>query len=136
MSAMAERKIWRRKRASERVAVRLWVRLHGEMADLQCTTLDLSDSGVRLRIRLEDLGLDKTAGAFDLSRVVTKAFGEGCIAELRHARGATCVGKELGLVRIGTIRRQAGDFEVGCRFRLELTSDEREMLGVEPARVG
>jgi hypothetical protein len=131
---MAERKIWRRKRASERVGARLWVRLHGEMADLQCTTLDLSDSGVRLRIRLEDLGLDKAAGLFDLSRVVTKAFGEGCIGELRPTRGTTCVGKELGLVRIGVIRRQAGDFEVGCRFRIELSAAERQMLGLAPVR--
>jgi hypothetical protein len=129
--ADAERTVWRRKRITERVAARLWVRMRGTLADIECTTLDVSETGTRLRILLRDVGLDKDAGLFDLSRIVTKAFGDGCVAELRHPRGTEWVRKNLCLVRLGVLRKQAGDFEVGCRFDTELTEAERTLLGFE-----
>ena len=128
---MSERKVWRRKRTTERVSTRLWVRLRGTLADIECTTLDVSETGTRFRILLRDVGLDKDAGLFDLSRIVTKAFGEGCVAELRHPRGTEWVRKAVCLVRIGLLRKQAADFEVGCRFETELTEVERAVLGFD-----
>jgi hypothetical protein len=133
---MAERKIWRRRRTTERVATRLSVRLRGTMSDIECTALDVSDTGTRLRILLRDVGLDRETGLFDLSRVVTMAFGDGCSAEFRHPRGSEGVRKDLALVRIGLLRKQAADFEVGCRFESALTEEEWRALGLPASASG
>jgi hypothetical protein len=84
---------------------------------------------------LRDLTLPGDAGLFDVSRLVTKVFGEGCTGEFRHPRGTAWIAKELCLVRIGLLRRQAGDFEIGCRFREPLSDEDWRVLGFERAAV-
>jgi hypothetical protein len=126
---MSDRKIWRRKRSTERVTARLWVKLRGRTTDIECSSLDISDTGIRMRIQLRDLGLEKNAGLFDVSRLVTSAFGHGCVAEVRHPKGSDWVRKNVALVRIGLLRRQAQDFEIGCRFDAPLDDAERRLLG-------
>ncbi len=130
---MDGRKIWRRRRLDERVAARLWVQLLGPTRDVRCATLDLSDTGMRVRIQLRDVGLDRPGGRFDLSRTVTETLGEECVADIRDPKGAHSVRKDVRLVRIGVLRRQAGDFEVGCRFVAPLDEAERRLLGFEAA---
>jgi hypothetical protein len=127
---MLERKIWRRKREMPRAAARLWVRLHGAGRVLQASTLDLSRTGARIRLKIEDLGIPRNIGLFEFGKQLMTLLGEVLSAELKHPKSQQPVVKGIRLVRIGDVKRTAGDLDVGVRFEADLSDDELRVLGL------
>ena len=127
---MLQRKVWRRKRATQRAAAKLKIRVIAARRAIPASTGDISRTGARIHIRAIDVGVDCQAGLFDLGKAVSAVLGDGFDVELAAPKGQLVVAKTMTAVRIGTIRRATGEIEVGCKFVEPISDAEATQLGV------
>ena len=128
---MLQRKIWRRKRATQRAAAKLSIRIFAARRAIPALTGDISRTGARLHIRAIDVGVDCSAGLFDMGKAVSAVLGDGFDVELAAPKGPALVRKTMTAVRIGTIRRATGEIEVGSgKFVEPMSEAEATQLGL------
>jgi hypothetical protein len=127
---MLPKNAWRRKRVTQRAAARLVARVIAGRRTLPATTGDVSRTGVRVRLRSMDVGVEREAGLFDVGKALSAVLGDSFEIEFVGPKGAKPVRKSLTAVRIGAVLRTLGEIDVGCRFREPLTDEEAFVLGI------
>ncbi len=124
------------RRRAVRIACDLPVRLEGIEADLYARIVDLSRTGLRLRMPGELLGVHRLSSLAQVTRKLQETVGKEFTAELHYEMLGPLVRKILEPSRIAKLDWEQSDVEVGCQLRDPLTDEEVGMLGVPLPAIG
>ena len=124
------------RRRAVRVACDLPVRLEGIDADLYARVVDLSRTGLRLRMPGEILGVHRLSSLAQVTRHLQQALGKEFTAELHYEMLGPLVRKTLEPTRIAKLDWEQADVEVGCSLGDPLSDEEIGMLGVPVPAIG
>lgn len=125
---------------NRRIAVRvdcdLPIRLRGGEAEYVGHIVDLSRSGMRMRIPGKSLGVHRLSSLVEVTRRLHSALGDTFLGELHYEMLGPLVHRTLSPCRIAKRDWEQTDVEVGCQFDRPLSDDEVGMLGVPLPAVG
>lgn len=124
------------RRRAVRVECDLPVRLEGIEADLYARIIDLSRTGLRLRMPGEVLGVHRLSSLAQVTRRLQETVGKEFAAELHYEMLGPLVRKFLEPSRIAKLDWEQSDIEVGCQLRDPLSDEEVGMLGVPLPAIG
>jgi hypothetical protein len=125
MDSMVER------RRAGRVACRLPVRLVRSGHITLAATEDLSRTGVRIRLGLEQLGLGPTSDLGSVARRISTLLGDAFVAEFQYELYGNLVRRVLRVARLAQIDPDGGAVDLGCELRVPLEEEETKVLGVD-----
>jgi len=124
------------RRRAVRVDCDLPVRLEAEGGSLAVHLLDLSRTGLRLRMSGDLLGVHRLSSLAQITRRVEETLGSAFMAELHYERLGPLVRKQLQPTRIAKLDWEQTDVEIGCLLGEALTDEEVGMLGVALPPIG
>ncbi len=124
------------RRQAVRVDCNLPVRVEGDGGTFHVRLLDLSRTGLRLRVSGELLGIHRLSSLAQITRRIGETLGDTFAAELHYEMLGPLVRKELRATRIAKLDWEQTDVEVGCLMVEPLTDEEAGMLGVPLPAIG
>ncbi len=124
------------RRQSVRVDCDLPIRLQGEHLPYVGRIVDLSRTGMRVRIPGKSLSVHRLSSLVQVTRQLRSALGDTFAGELHYEMLGPLVNRTLTPCRIAKRDWEQTDVEVGCQFNSPLTDDEVGMLGVPLPAVG
>lgn len=124
------------RRQAVRVECDLPVRLHGGKGDYTGHLVDLSRTGVRVRLPGASIGVHRLSSLVQVTQALHDAVGDSFQGDLHHEMLGPLVQRELTPCRIAKRDWEHTDVEVGCEFDRALTDEEVGMLGVALPRLG
>jgi len=124
------------RRRAVRIACDLPVRLEGVDADLHARIVDVSRTGLRLRMPGELLGVHRLSSLAQVTRRLEETLGREFVAELHYEMLGPLVRKTLEPTRIAKLDWEQADVEVGCLLGDPLSDEEIGMLGVPAPAIG
>jgi hypothetical protein len=119
------------RRRAARVSCRIPVRLMRGGHVTHGVTEDLSRTGVRVRVPLEDLHLEPDADFAGVARRLDQRLGEACVGEFHWQVLGSLVRKVLRVVRVARVTDDPTLVDLGCELRVPLDVLESEALGVD-----
>jgi len=124
----------------QRKAVRLDcdlpIRLEGTDGLVAAQMVDISRTGLRMRIPGAALRVHRLSSLAQISRNLTEILGEGFFGELHPELLGPLLRKGLITTRIAKRDWEQTDVEIGCSFAKPLEDEEVGMLGVPLPPVG
>lgn len=124
------------RRQAVRVDCDLTIRLQGVDGEFLARIVDLSRTGLRIRLRGDELGLHRLASLVQITRVLTEVLGDTFYGELHYEMLGPLVKRNLKPTRIAKRDWEHTDIEIGCSFDRPLTGEESGMLGVALPAIG
>lgn len=124
------------RRRAVRVECDLPIRLEGIDSDLYARIIDLSRTGLRLRMPGEILGVHRLSSLAQVTRKLQEIVGVEFSAELHYEMLGPLVRKTLEPSRIAKLDWEQSDVEVGCHMQEPLSDEEVGMLGVPLPAIG
>jgi hypothetical protein len=124
------------RRQSVRVDCDFPIRLQGEDVPYVGRIVDLSRTGMRVRIPGKSLNVHRLSSLVQVTRQLQDALGDTFNGELHYEMLGPLVNRTLIPCRIAKRDWEQTDVEVGCQFNAPLTDDEVGMLGVPLPAVG
>jgi len=124
------------RRQADRVPVETSVQIYGRRGFVHGTICDLSRTGLRMRVRAEDLGFAPTSDLREAAEGVAKSLGERFALDLNHDHLGPLLQRGVELTRVG-LPADAGEYvELCCQFDHELAHPEASFLETDlpPAR--
>jgi hypothetical protein len=119
------------RRLSQRAICGHTIRLSTTGADLlHAEMVDVSRSGVRIRIDGNLLGIHRLTPLNRIARELAHLLGKGFEAEFHYEHIGPLVRKRLRLMRIAQRDWQQADVEIGCALDAPLRDEELALLGV------
>lgn len=118
-------------RRAHRIPCELPTRIYGSLTDLDAQVLDLSRTGLRIRLPLDALGVEEAGDMLALARAVDRHMGPRFNLDLNHVALGPLLRKRVHLVRIGEAPLAEGLVELGCEFRVPLSDDESGVLELD-----
>jgi hypothetical protein len=118
------------KRRFTRLAAQVPVEIETEQGLLPGTLLDLSRSGVRLKVPGSALGVYRLAPMSLVGRRVAEVLGAEFSARFHPERLGSLLSRRLRPVRLGQRSPASADVELGCVLTPPLTDEEAGMLGL------
>lgn len=119
-----------RGRDSNRVFFEAPVRLRGFCRQFDANVVDISVSGLRLRVRRDAVDLARTAGIGLAGTCIQNVLGPTFTAALESPQGHGQVMKRLLLVRLALRDDESGAIDLGCHFESPLTPSQVRTLGL------
>jgi hypothetical protein len=119
------------RRRAARVSCRIPVRLVRGSHVTHGVTEDLSRTGVRVRVPLEDLNLENDTEFATIARRLDQRLGEACVGEFHWQVLGSLVRKVLRVVRVVRVPENPSLVDLGCELRVPLDVLESEALGVD-----
>lgn len=124
------------KREALRVPCEFPVRVYGQLREVVGRMIDISRTGLRLRLPLSRLMISESLDFGSLAHALQQTLGASFMADLHHEMLGQLIRKKLRTVRVGEVDAESDQLEVGCAFEEPLTDDETVMLGVGLPPVG
>ncbi|MDA1194926.1 MAG: PilZ domain-containing protein [Planctomycetota bacterium] len=125
------------RRQAVRVECDLPVRLHGGAGDEYAgRIIDLSRTGLRLRIPGKLLGVHRLSSLVQVTRRLHETLGDQFRGELHYEMLGPLIQRTLKPCRIAKRDWEQTDVEIGCEFDIGLTAEEVGMLGMPLPAVG
>ena len=124
------------RRQAVRVTCELPIRLIGDDVEHIGTIVDLSRTGLRVRIPGSDLGIHRLSSLVQVTRSLHASLGDVFVGDLHHEMLGPLVQRQLTPCRIAKRDWEQTDVEVGCQFDVPLRDEEVGMLGVPLPGVG
>ncbi len=124
------------RRQAVRVACDLPVRLPCDGGDLVARLLDLSRTGLRLRMPGDALGIHRLSSLAQITHRVEETLGSPFVGELHYEMLGPLVRKALRPTRIAKLDWARTDVEIGCLLLEPLSDEEAGMLGVALPAIG
>lgn len=124
------------RRQAVRVACDLPIRLIGSDTEQIGRIVDLSRTGLRVRIPGTNLGVHRLSSLVQVTRNLTSALGDAFVGHLHHEMLGPLVQRQLTPCRIAKRDWEQTDVEIGCEFDTPLRDEEVGMLGVPLPGVG
>jgi hypothetical protein len=119
------------RRRAARVSCHIPVRLVRGGHVTHGVTEDLSRTGVRVRVPLEDLHLAPDAELSGVAKRLDQRLGEACVGEFHWQVLGSLVRKVLRVVRVVRVTEDKALVDLGCELRVPLDTLESEALGVD-----
>lgn len=119
------------RRRAARVSCHIPVRLVRGGHVTHGTTEDLSRTGVRVRVPLQDLSLEPDAELSGVARRLDQRLGEACVGEFHWQVLGSLIRKVLRVVRVVRVMEDRALVDLGCELRVPLDVLESEALGVD-----
>ncbi len=123
-------------RRATRLACDFPSRLLARGQDYAATVLDLSRTGVRLRLAGRLIGVHRLSTISQVGECVEQGLGTTFDAELHYPVLGPLIAKSLTVVRVGRRDWESADVEIGCALAQMLADEEAAMLGLAPAELG
>ena len=123
-------------RQAVRVDCDLPVRMNGGKGDYEGTIVDMSRTGLRVRMPGATLGVHRLSSLVQVTRSLHDALGDTFSGDLHHEMLGPLVQRTLTPCRIAKRDWEHTDVEIGCEFDRGLTDEEVGMLGLPLPRVG
>ncbi len=124
------------KRDALRVPCEFPIRVYGQMREVVGRMVNLSRTGIRIRVPLSRLMITETLDYVSLAHAVEQMLGFSFMADLHHEMLGQLIRKRLSTIRVGTVDVDADELEIGCSFEEPLGEDEIVMLGIGLPPVG
>ncbi|MDF1700732.1 MAG: PilZ domain-containing protein [Planctomycetota bacterium] len=124
------------RRQAVRVACDLPIRLSDGEAERHGRIVDISRTGLRVRIPGAALGVHRLSSLVQVTRNLQEALGDTFLGELHYEMLGPLVQRQLTPCRIAKRDWEQTDVEVGCQFESPLRDEEVGMLGVALPAVG
>lgn len=124
------------RRQAVRVACDLPIRLSDGDVEHVAQIVDLSRTGLRVRIPGPDLGVHRLSSLVQVTRNLHESLGDEFQGELHYEMLGPLVTRTLSPCRIAKRDWEQTDVEVGCQFDRPLSDEEVGMLGVDLPPVG
>lgn len=124
------------KRDALRVPCDYSIRVYGQLRELAARMVDISRTGVRIRVPLSRLMNTEVLDYASLTHSLEQVLGKSFQADLHHEMLGPLVRKRIRVMRVGNVDPDADFVEIGGRFDEPLTDDETVMLGVGLPPVG
>jgi hypothetical protein len=124
------------RRRAVRIECDLPVRLEADGGDLAVRLVDLSRTGVRLRVPGELLGVHRLSSLAQVTKRLREILGDVFDAELHYEMLGPLVRKTLRPRRIAKQDWEHSDVDVGCHLDQPITDEEAGMLGTPLPTIG
>ena len=124
------------RRQAVRIECDLPIRLIGGDVEHIGRIVDLSRTGLRVRIPGSDLGVHRLSSLVQVTRNLHDALGDCFRGDLHHEMLGPLVQRQLTPCRIAKRDWEQTDVEIGCQFDNALTAEEVGMLGVPLPAIG
>ena len=119
------------RRRTERIGCDVPLNFLGRLDGAAIRVLDMSRHGLRLRVGLEDLGLEANAGLLAVWARASRALLEAAVADFDPEVLGNLVRRRLRPVRLMQSEQDAGCVEMGCAFEAPLGDDDLAALGLD-----
>ncbi len=123
-------------RRAERLACELPSRLLARGEEFPALVLDVSRTGLKLRMPGRLLGVHRLSCITQVAESVERLLGAGFLGWLGYEALGPLISKRLGVVRVGRRDWESADIDLGCVLLDPLTDVEATMLGLRPADLG
>ena len=124
------------KRKAVRLDCDLPVRVEGATGTLDAHLVDISRTGLRMRIPGASLRVHRLSSLAQISRNLTDVLGDGFYGEFHPELLGSLLRKGLTTTRIAKRDWEQTDVEIGCTFSEPLGDEEVGMLGVPLPPIG
>ena len=119
------------RRRPRRVECCIPVRLSAQGHTLMAETRDISRMGARIRLRLEQLGLNAESSFEDVAQRITETLCDVAVAAFHPEVLGNLVKHGVRVVRIARCADDPGSVDLGCLLRVPLGDDEVGALGLD-----
>lgn len=109
------------------VPARLLAEAH---ADLDVRIVDVSRTGLRVRVEGHLLGLHRLSSLASVARTVARIFGEEIEAELNHEKLGPLLRRSMKATRIAKRDWEHAYIELGCALTAPLSDEEADLIGI------
>lgn len=118
------------RRQAVRVPCELPIRIEGAQGPLEATLVDVSRTGLRLRIPGSILRVHRLSSLVQVTESLNRVLGEAFQADLNHVVLGSLIRRELKMTRIAKRDWERTDVEIGCLLDVPLDDAEVGTLGV------
>ncbi len=119
------------RRREPRIVCDVPVRMLSEThADLEARVVDVSRTGVRIRIEGHLIGMHRLSSLATVAKTVTRILGDNIEAELNHEKIGPLLRRTMKAIRIAKRDWEHAYVELGCALQHALTDEEGQLLGV------
>ncbi|MFV1958616.1 MAG: PilZ domain-containing protein [Planctomycetota bacterium] len=118
------------RRRAARIPCRVSLNLLGRLDGAPVVVVDLSRTGLRIRVRLEDLGLETEADLEAIWTATCRVFAGTPTADLAPETLGSLIRRRVKPVRLVPPQAGATAVEIGCAFEESLLVEEAAALGL------
>ena len=123
-------------RGARRIACEIPLQLRGDGGRIVARAVDLSRTGLRMRIPGKHLGVHRLSSLVQVARRVSGVLGQMFTSEFDPDRLGGLIHKDIQVVRIAQRDWESADVDLGCLLAEPFTDEEAGMLGVALPQIG